>query len=309
MHARLATRSRFRTRTLRIVQLGFAVLVAALMALSAQSGGPPIATANWDNETAAFLNLINDYRAQNGRGPLTVDAKLQAAADWMSNDQLNAANCIDRNNCSHRDTQGRDIGPRIWDGFGYPRGNTRIGENIAWGFQTAQQVFEGWRNSPGHNANMLEGRFTATGIGRLCRDNGPCFWTNTFGSVVSEPFNGPTAPTGPAAPVQQEIPAPVQPWVGTWNTDRGQMRLAPPQAFLPTESPLFGQYSTDGSTVEGGVFGNMFSGTWFGPPRLDGTLNQGDFEFTLSADGNSFTGRFRIGASETWEPWNGTRAQ
>lgn len=289
------------------VRLGLALLVAAVAAIATQSGATRPVTADWDNETSVLLTMINNYRQENGRPPLVLDAKLQAAADWHANDQMNTANCLDNFRCDHRDTQGRGIDGRIWGQFGYPR-TARIGENIAMGYRDAQGAFDGWRSSPGHNNNMLEGRFRAAGLSRLCRPDGSCIWVNTFGSEVSEAFTpttGPAAPAGPTTYEPQPPTADMQVWIGAWKTDRGDLNLNPPQAWMPHQAPLFGMYGADKS-VEGEVFGAMFGGTWFEPAPWGGFFS-GDFEFRLSPDGKSFTGRYRFPASENWEPWNGHR--
>ena len=39
-----------------------------------------------DSEEEAFLALVNEYRAQNGRAPLITDCRLHASADWFAND-------------------------------------------------------------------------------------------------------------------------------------------------------------------------------------------------------------------------------
>ena len=45
--------------------------------------------------------------------------------------------------------------------------NTGMGENIAAGYPNAQAVFDGWKNSPGHNSNMLGSGYTTIGIGKV----------------------------------------------------------------------------------------------------------------------------------------------
>jgi uncharacterized protein YkwD len=130
----------------------------ATIADSNSSGNSPVAL-NWNNETQAFLGLINNYRAQNGLSILNVDTLLQASVIWMSNDLLTS--CVVGNYaCSHNDSIGRTFDKRLRD-FGYPAGVVAaVGENIAWGYNggitTAQQAFNAWRNSPGHNINMLK---------------------------------------------------------------------------------------------------------------------------------------------------------
>ena len=75
---------------------------------------------------------------------------------------------------------GRTWSARISD-CGYNHG-TYIGENIAAGYPFAQSAFDAWKNSPGHNSNMLSTSFTAIGIGRY--QGGGTFgtyWTTAFG--------------------------------------------------------------------------------------------------------------------------------
>ena len=52
----------------------------------------------------------------------------------------------------------------------YLRGARRwsVGENLAWGsgsHATARSIVHAWMNSPGHRANILNGRFRDVGIG------------------------------------------------------------------------------------------------------------------------------------------------
>jgi uncharacterized protein YkwD len=49
--------------------------------------------------------------------------------------------------------------------FGYNY-NTWKGENLAAGVDSAQGAFDLWKNSPGHNANMLNANFKVVGIAR-----------------------------------------------------------------------------------------------------------------------------------------------
>jgi hypothetical protein len=53
----------------------------------------------------------------------------------------------------------------------------------------------------------------------------------------------------------------------------------------------------------------MLVGTWSQSPSYAPPADAGDFEFTLAADGQSFTGRYRYGSDGTWfTTWNGTRS-
>jgi uncharacterized protein YkwD len=39
-------------------------------------------------------------------------------------------------------------------------------ENVGWNHETPQSLFNGWRNSPGHNRNMLERKLNGSGISK-----------------------------------------------------------------------------------------------------------------------------------------------
>jgi uncharacterized protein YkwD len=52
-------------------------------------------------------------------------------------------------------------------------------ENIARGQPTPPAVVDGWMNSPGHRANILNCRLTMVGIGVVRGAGGP-WWTQVF---------------------------------------------------------------------------------------------------------------------------------
>jgi uncharacterized protein YkwD len=137
----------------------------------------PPANAGIDAEEQLFLKLINDYRAANGKGALTLNAQLSAAA---------AAHSLDmglRNYFNHTNKQGKDVGNRA-SGAGY-RWKV-IGENLAAGTvqNTAAEAFAMWQSSPGHNQNMLDSDFREIGIGReqVPGSRYEWYWTTVFGT-------------------------------------------------------------------------------------------------------------------------------
>lgn len=135
-------------------------------------------TPTIDAEEQGVLKLINDYRAQNGLGALRVSAALTRAADWMS------ADMAAKNYFNHTDSAGRDPFTRMTAfGYGY---NTYRGENIAAGYGDAARTFNLWRNSPSHNAAMLNPNFNVLGISRAYSANTTYkwYWTTNFGGFV-----------------------------------------------------------------------------------------------------------------------------
>jgi uncharacterized protein YkwD len=117
---------------------------------------------------AEVTRLTNAERAKAGCGALRIDARLTAAARGHS------ADMVDRDYFSHTSPDGRGPGDRA-EAAGYPRWS---GENIAAGYSTAAAVVQGWMNSEGHRANILNCSSTATGVGYDARGN---MWTQMFG--------------------------------------------------------------------------------------------------------------------------------
>ncbi|MFV9506489.1 MAG: CAP domain-containing protein, partial [Oscillochloridaceae bacterium umkhey_bin13] len=82
---------------------------------------------------------------------------------------------------SHFSPEGRDPSDRV-DATGYQW--QMVGENIASGYRTPQEVVAGWMDSPGHRANILRCEFTEIGIGYFERPDDPSrmrtYWTQVF---------------------------------------------------------------------------------------------------------------------------------
>jgi len=162
--------------------------LAAVVLASAFALGPPPSTSAGPNCSAdasidaveqQLVDLINDHRADNGLPPLAISATLSRSASWKSHDMAG------NDYFAHDDVPiGRSFLDRIRD-CGYTH-NTWIGENIAAGNEGAQATFNQWRDSAGHNANMLSTNYTAIGIGRAY-DAGSTYrwyWTAEFGGVA-----------------------------------------------------------------------------------------------------------------------------
>ena len=57
------------------------------------------------------------------------------------------------------------------------------GENIAWGYDTADEVMAAWMASPGHRANILNCRAKSIGTGVVYTRAGLAYFTEVFGWV------------------------------------------------------------------------------------------------------------------------------
>ena len=57
-----------------------------------------------------------------------------------------------------------------------------IGENIAFGQETSEEVMKDWMNSPGHRSNILSNSYTEIGVGVVKASNGQKYWCTVFGN-------------------------------------------------------------------------------------------------------------------------------
>lgn len=158
-----------------------------------------------DAEETAFLGLINVYRAQNGLSALTMSTNLNRAATWMGAD-MGAKRYF-----SHTDSLGRSPSTRAIQ-CDYPQG---AGENIAAGtnWSSASSVFNAWKASSGHNANMLNGSYRQIGIARVFTSGSPYgwYWVTDFGTTNDGTSGGGTnpSPTQPPGSTPTPTQAPV----------------------------------------------------------------------------------------------------
>jgi uncharacterized protein YkwD len=150
---------------MRRLPLVAAALAAAALAApgSAAAAGCANANANPNDLSVAdaqhsTLCLLNNERRQRGIKPLKDNARLTRAS------QRYAVVMSRRNLFEHGDFVGRIKAARYLHGA---RGYT-LGENIAWGswdYATPANIVDGWMHSPGHRANILNGRFHEIGLG------------------------------------------------------------------------------------------------------------------------------------------------
>jgi uncharacterized protein YkwD len=134
---------------------------------SAVTAGAPARNVAAEN---LAVQLTNAQRAQHGCSALRIDVRLVTAARQHSRDMRV------RHYFDHNAPDGKTPWDRIKaDGYSQPGA-----ENIAMGYATAQAVVNGWMNSPGHRANILNCSLKAVGIGVEYGSGGP-WWTQDFG--------------------------------------------------------------------------------------------------------------------------------
>ena len=128
-------------------------------------------------DAEAARDVINKYRAQNGLRPLKLNAELSAAAKNHSTDLAT----WDR--ISHFGSDGSNP----WDRVKRAGYNARLAaENVGTGQTTIDEVFKGWKESPGHNKNLLLADAEHMGIA-LVQDpktEFKTFWTLVVGTAL-----------------------------------------------------------------------------------------------------------------------------
>ncbi|MEU3856590.1 CAP domain-containing protein [Streptomyces sp. NPDC028722] len=141
----------------------------ASAAPAAPSTPKPTATAS--GVTAEIVRLVNAERTKVGCQALTLNPVLTKAA------QAHSADMAAHQNMSHTGSDGSAPGDRI-TAAGYAWSS--YGENVAYGYGTAEQVMAGWMASPGHRANILNCSFQEIGVG-LAQPGS--YWTQDFAAA------------------------------------------------------------------------------------------------------------------------------
>lgn len=112
--------------------------------------------------------LVNEIRKENGLSELKLNTELCAVARAKSQDMK------DNNYFSHTSpTYGSPFDMMKTFGISY----RTAGENIAMGYRTPEAVVNGWMNSEGHRANILNSSYKEIGMGYVASGN---YWTQMF---------------------------------------------------------------------------------------------------------------------------------
>ncbi len=120
---------------------------------------------NYEQEV---IRLVNEIRVENGLKALTYDWELGRVARYKSQDMK------DNKYFSHTSpVYGSPF--QMIKNFGISY--RTAGENIAKGYSTPKAVVNGWMNSSGHRANILNASFTHIGVGYVAEGN---YWTQMF---------------------------------------------------------------------------------------------------------------------------------
>lgn len=140
-------------------------------AATASAPAATVVTTTVDNSfEMQVLNLCNAERAKYGLAPLTWDAANLAPGAAIRAQEITVV-------FSHT----RPDGSRCFTAIRNPGW---VGENIAAGQETPEEVVNAWMNSPGHRANILNVRATKLGVGYVYvpGDMYGHYWVQMFSS-------------------------------------------------------------------------------------------------------------------------------
>ena len=129
---------------------------ASAMSVTSDTGNP--------NNTGALnqkriLEIVNIERAKENFPALIFSARLSAIAEGKAVDMIN------KQYFAHISPNGTDVA-KLAEIYGYKY--IYLGENLAMGdFVSSSDVMNGWMNSPGHRANILNKNYSEVGISAI----------------------------------------------------------------------------------------------------------------------------------------------
>jgi uncharacterized protein YkwD len=250
----------------RALTLALLVLFVLLSPLIAQVSLAVTLPPGHAQFVARVIELVNVERQRAGLQPLAANAALtQSAQDYAG--VMGDGTCF-----SH--SCGSTLGERI-NRAGYANW-TAVGENIALGQATPENVMAAWMGSSGHRGNILGAQYRHIGVGLAAKPNGQLVWVQTFGASTTQVGVTPTVP-----PIATATPVPtVAPTMAT------PINCSPRPAFSVrsrTVSPGVLEVTVTAGTVTGSP-GNSLTSL-----RLGSVVN-------ATVDANSY-GRVASGAT------------
>ncbi|MCT4601279.1 MAG: CAP domain-containing protein [Marinifilum sp.] len=128
-------------------------------------------------DSQLLIDLVNEVRASGTTCGSTYYPPVDAVSwnDKLEQAALNHSKDMYENDYfSHKSPEGSTLTKRLQKvEYSY----STAGENIARGYTSEQQVMNGWLNSQGHCANIMNASFKEMGVARVGN-----YWTQNFGS-------------------------------------------------------------------------------------------------------------------------------
>lgn len=150
---------------LNLIRLGIGAVTTVFLSVFC------VADEKIDPAVDSLLAIHNRERKREKLGPLKLSPKLSEAA------AIHARDMAKHQKLDHTGTDGSTVVDRVKRvGYIY----VRVGENIARGQRTVDQVMDTWMKSPGHRANILA-NFNEMGAARVEDSEGMNYWCVDFG--------------------------------------------------------------------------------------------------------------------------------
>ncbi len=138
-----------------ILFLVLAGLFFKLSVIAAIAFFPRVSPANLDINSKKIVELVNNYRLNAGLSALKTNPRLTQAAANKGKDILN------RQYFNHTSPEGKKFSDWIKEvDYEY----LYVGENLAIDFQTNEEAFTAWLNSPKHLENIIKSQYQETGV-------------------------------------------------------------------------------------------------------------------------------------------------
>jgi len=172
-----------------VLIFGFSVFQATLVRTSTEFLAAVI--------PAVLVDLANEDRTDADLGTLTINPVLEEAA------RMKAEHMAQNEYFAHVSPDGVD--PWYWfyrAGYSF----ASAGENLAINFSDSKDVSRAWMDSPGHRANILNGKFTEIGIAAvegMYKGRKTIYVVQLFGTPLAKAFSDDTI-TVAAVPVPAE---------------------------------------------------------------------------------------------------------
>ncbi len=114
-----------------------------------------------------ILALINDHRTSIGLSAIERDQQYASAYAVEHTKYMIENNIVNHDNFGLRSAALKNKGAK------------HVGENVAYGYETAENVVYAWLHSPSHK-DIIEGDYTHSGFGVMQNENGRFFFTQLF---------------------------------------------------------------------------------------------------------------------------------
>lgn len=154
------------------------MMVLASVALFWDSTPTAAAAGDPPSLARSVVDLANQERLKAGLNPLVWNDQLAAAATDYAREM--AAKGFFAHNAPDGSTPVSRAQRAGYPAYGW--GGLYVGENLARGYNTAENVTQAWMNSPDHRANVLLPKYREIGIGLAVAPDGTKYWAQEFGS-------------------------------------------------------------------------------------------------------------------------------